>query len=429
MSIIPGGTPSTLASLLQLVQSPRVRYTGNQLRRALPSIGGPLMGSRPGIAPSNSRMGASPVVGQWYENKGDTFGSAIGESVAGLLGGQQQQQDPLMSLYEQLLSQLQQPVNMPTGVNTEDLMNQVRKALDPIYDQRASAAQSQSARGRKEVENMYRALANDYERLAPEQLAQSNAAKAEIEKLYGQLRSNIEGSYSRVSNEQSELFRQLGIEDALPDVLGDQQAAITDATTAASENQAQQQQRYMDIGQADATYYREGAPNATMTGNEIQTDMLAQLQEQLDRIEAERSSGIQTGYMDQLGQANNSLMQQQQMANSEAARRQEMLWQILLSQMQGKQSSAVLTPDSYMAQLSPELQQSVGGAFSRLQRSPEAVYGKVEDKRNPVPGTYVETTPQWYLAQADEMLRRGEIDPSTHQQLLMYIQLYFGMGK
>ena len=40
----------------------------------------------------------------------------------------------------------------------------------------------------------------------------------------------------------------------------------------------------------------------------------------------------------------------------------------------------------------------------------------------------VETTPEWYMAQADQMLQSGQIDPATHQALLMYMQLYFKMG-
>ncbi|HEY0771980.1 MAG TPA: hypothetical protein VGD31_16755, partial [Sphingobacteriaceae bacterium] len=88
-----------------------------------------------------------------------------------------------------------------------------------------------------------------------------------------------------------------------------------------------------------------------------------------------------------------------------------------------------LTPDTFMAGLPGNIQQSVAGAFTRLQRSPEAVYGKTVDPRNPVPQSFVETTPNWYLLQADEMLKRGEIDATTHQALIMYLQLYHGMGQ
>lgn len=425
MGIIPDPNPNILSEILKLVRSPRVQYLGGQFNRALGNSTGPFRSYSP---QGSSRTGASPRLNSGYSNAGAAIGSVLSQ-----LGGspQQQQQDPLTTLYEQLLNRLQQPVSMPTGIDTKDLLRQVQAALNPIYDQRVHAAQSQSDKGRAEVKDMYRALSNDYERLAPEQVAQAKEAQKQVEALYGQLRSNIEGSYSRVSNEQADLFQQLGIQDALPSVLQDQAPAVTDALTAASENQAQQQQRYQDIGQMDASYYREGSPIATMAGNEIQTNMLDELTNYLNQVEAERTSGIQTAYMDQLGQAQNQLSQQQQSAQNEASRRQEMIWQMLQSQLQGRQQQQqqALTPDTFMSQLPPQIQQAVAGAFTQLQRSPEAVYGKVEDKRNPVPGTFVEITPQWYMAQADEMLRRGQLDPVIHQALLMYLQLYFGSGK
>jgi hypothetical protein len=420
MSLFGGGDIGAL--LAQLVQSPRVQYIGRQFGRqfgnaAQHESSGPLRLGQGG-------MGNRPGSGSF-----SNIGAAIGNTArmaAGLAGNGQpqvQQDDPLMNLYQQLIDQLQSPVNMPTGVNTEDLMNQVKRAINPIYDQRAKSAEARTGRATGQVKDMYRALSNDYERLAPEQIAQADAAKKEIENLYGSLRSNIKGDYARVSDEQGDLFKSLGIEAALPDVLEEQQPAVDDALTAAAQNQAGQEQRYMDIGQEDATYYREGSPNATMTGNEISTDMLSQLQDYLGQVEAERTSGIQSAYMDQLGQANSQLGQAQQSAQGEMARRQEMLWQMLQGGMNQKQQP--LTPDSYMAQLPQQLQQSVAGAFTQLQRSPEAVYGKVEDKRNPVPGSFVETTPEWFMAQADQMLKRGEIDPQTHQALLMFLQLNY----
>lgn len=416
-----GSIASTIA---RLVQSPRVQYIGKQLRGTAQNYGAvPLQPrSNSGMGNSKSRKsGAYPNIGSSISDIARIAAQSQGQPQA-------QQSDPLMDLYAQLLSQLQAPVNMPTGIDTDNLMEQVRKAIDPIYDQRERSAQQRSDRARGEVKSMYRTLSDDYERLAPEQVAQADAAKQEIEQMYGQLRSNIKGDYSRISDEQSELFKSLGIEAALPDVLEEQEAPIDEALVAASENQTQQQQRYMDIGQMDSTYYREGSPNATMQGNNISTDMLFQLNDYLDQLGAERTSGIQSAYTEQLGQAQSQLGQQQQMAQSEAARRQEMLWQMLQGSMNGKQQQE-LNPDTFMGQLPQNMQQSVAGAFTKLQRSPEAVYGKVEDKRNPVPGSFVETTPNWYLAQADEMLRRGEIDATTHQALQMYMSLYFQMGR
>lgn len=421
------GTSGLVDTLIRLTKSPRVQYGTRQLVGKAPMAARPLQlpNSISGFGPR--RPGAS----QRFDAgaAGRSVGGALGALGSLFAGGQpQQQSDPLMDLYGQLIEQLQAPVQMPTGIDTGNLMEQVRAAIDPIYDQRIAEARGETQRGTAQVKDMYRALSNDYERLAPEQAEQAAAAQQEIEQLYGQLRSNITGDYARVSKEQGDLFKQLGIEDALPSVLDEQDDAVMEAARAASENQAQQQQRYMDIGNMDQTYYREGSPLATMTGNEISVDMLNELQDYVNQANAERTSGIQSGYLDQLSQAQNQLMQQQQMAQGEAGRRQEMLWQILNSQLSQRNQPTELNVDTYMAQLPPNIQQSVAGAFTKLSRSPEAVYGKVEDKRNPVPGSFVETTPNWYLAQADEMLRRGEIDPTTHQALVMYLQLYHGMG-
>lgn len=424
MGLFPNDT-GLAAALAQLVASKRVQYGVKSLGRQLPSASGPLVSNTPNL------RGASPITGQASTGSGGGgIGGAFGASIGNLFSQSgQQQQDPLQSLYAQLLNQLQSPVDTPTGIDTEDLMNQVKAAINPIYDARAQTAKNQTNRATKDVQGMYKALSEDYKQLAPQQAEQAAAAQKEIEGLYGQLRSNIEGTYSRVSNDQAELFKQLGIESALPSVLEDQAPAVTDALKSASENQAQQQQRYEDIGQMDESYYRSGSPTALMAGNEISTDMLNQLSDVLNQIEGERSSGIQSGYLDQLGQAQNNLAQQQQAAQAEAARRQQMLWEMLQTQMKSSQQQSALTPDSFMAGLDQNTQQSVAGAFNQLQRSPEAIYGKVQDPRNPVPGTFVETTPEWYMSQADQMFQNGQIDAATHQALLMYLQLYYKTGQ
>jgi hypothetical protein len=424
----PFGTDGGMASLIaRLLGSRGVQQGARQLGGMFQSQQGQPFRT-PGSVSSFGNRGQSQDGSGAFPNIGGILGN-VAKTASGLAGAapnQQMPNDPLMDLYNQLISQLQAPVNMPTGVNTADLMEQVKKAINPIYDARAKNAEASTGRATGQVKDMYRALSNDYERLAPEQVAQAEQSKKEIEGLYGQLRSNIQGDYSRVSQEQGDLFKSLGIEAALPDVLEEQAAPVQEALTGAAENQAQQMQRQQDIGQMDATYYREGSPNATMTGNDISTEMLAELQDYLGQVEGDRASGIQSTYMDQLGQAQSQLAQQQQNATGEAGRRQEMLWQMLSSQLNAKQQpQPELTPDTFMGQLPPNMQQSVAGAFTRLQRSPEAVYGKVEDKRNPVPGTYVETTPEWYMQKADEMLQNGEIDETTHQALLMYLQLNF----
>lgn len=379
-------------------------------------------------------LGASPNTPQTHltlAHQGSTGAASFGASIAQLLtgGGQQQQQDPSANLYQQLLQQLQTPVNAPTGVDTADLMKQVQAALNPIYDAREAVANKQNTQAQADVHSMYNDLAQNFSDLAPQQVAQSKDEQKQLADLYGQLRSNIEGSYSRVSQEQADEFKQLGIDAALPSVLDKQQAPVQDALTAASQNQASEQKRALDQGQIDSTFYREGAPIAKMQGVEVGNNLLDQLQNYVQQTEADRSSGIQSGYLDQLNSANSRLAQQQQAAASETNQHQQMLWQILQSQLSGSNSAKASPTDQFLGQLPAPIQQSVAGAFTQLQRSPEAVYGKVQDPRSPVPGTFVDTTPDWYMAQADKMLQDGTIDATTHAALLQYMQLYFGAGK
>lgn len=404
---------------------PTARSGANRFMNVLPRSLGPLIG---GANPS--QRGASPIVGQWHDPRTEgvqnAFSNVLG--IGGALGQYfKQQNDPMTQLYQQLLEQLQQPVAQPSGINKDDLMNQVKSALNPIYDQRAATARAQDQRGEADIKGMYKSLADDFKATGAKQAQENAQQQQDVASIYGQLRSNIEGSYGRVNQDQADLFQQLGIQSALPDVQQAQQPAETDALTAASQNQAQQQQYYQDTSSADQQYYNESSPQAIMRGNEEASGLLNQLTDYLNQNESERASGIQSGYMDQLGQAQGQLAQQQQAANSETDRRQNMLWQILQSQLQGSQQKS--TPlDSFMSQLPSNVQQSVGSAFTQLQRSPESVYGKVEDPRSPVPGTFVSTTPQWYAQQADKMLQSGQIDEATHQALLMYLQLYYGNG-
>lgn len=407
---MPGLVPdptSHIADILKIVQSPRVQQVRKGYKPITPVV-------------NNTFQQAQ----KQFNSPGLGLGSTLGNFFSQL---GQQQQDPIAALYQQLLGQLSSPVAMPTAPNSADVMNQVKAAINPIYDQRAKTAQGQSQRAQADVQGMYGALADDYERLAPQQAAQAKQAQNEISQVYGQLRSNIEGNYSRVSSDQAELFKSLGIEDALPDATADQNAVVNDAMVAASENQAQQQQRYLDQGQADQTYYREGSPIATMAGNEYSRDLLNQLQDYLNQNESERASGIQSSYLDQLGQANNNYNQQLQIAQGQQGNNQQMLFQLLQAQMQAQaqQNNQPMTADSFLSGLPDGVQQSTAGAYTQLQRSPEAVYGKVEDPRNPVPGSFVETTPQWYMAQADKMYQSGQIDGPTYQALLQYLQMKY----
>lgn len=392
-------------------------YGSGKINSLMPQIGGPL---RSGSSGGSSQPGAAPrSLGQWVQPQDNSTGinGALG-AVANFFG---QGQDPLQALYQQLLGQLTSPVGQPQAPDQDAIMRRVQAAINPIYDTREENATNTTNRGTQQVGQMYKALADDYKQLAPQQVAQAAQNKKQIEDLYGQLKTNIQGDYSRVSKEQGDLFKSLGIESALPDVLAKQNPGVEDALTSASQTQTQQEQRYQDIGNIDQQYFEEGATNAPLTGNNIATSMVDKLQDYINQAEGERTAGIQSAFNDQYGQAQSQYQTQLGQANQETNQHQSMLWQILQSQM--NQKSQPVTSDSFLGSLPPQVAQQVGNAYTSLERSPEAVYGKVEDPRSPVPGTFVQTTPEWYMQQADEMFKQGQIDAATHQALLMYLQL------
>lgn len=378
---------------------------GSSARRALPTIGGPVR-----LPDSNTRrVTSAPKQESRIRSTRQPAVSTQGSS-------------PLGSLYDLLLQQLTSPVT----VDEDELMGLIRGSIDPIYDARRSVlegmmsqAEDRTARGRQDIESMYEALAQDYERLAPTAAQQAARYQDEIESLYGSLRSNIEGNYARVADEQRELYEQLGIEDALP---GAQEAILSqgaDSASVADELSAINQQRALDMANIDQSYYRQGAPLARLTGSNRSADLLQQLQEQLaslqseiSMLEGERTAGIQSGFT-------NALLQARQSAEAQERMRQEMLWNMLQATMQPGE----LTPDSFLSSLDPTTQMRVAAAFRQLERSPEVVMGRVQDPRHPVPGTFVPITDEWWLDAVDRMYESGEIDEMTRNALLTYLRL------
>lgn len=348
---------------------------------------------------------------------------------------QQQQQipqpDPLGELYASLLEQLQAPV----AVDEADLMNQIRAQFDPVFDARRAAleqmmqeAQGRSRTGREEVVGQYESLAQDYERLAPEQLAAAEEQRAATEQLYGELRSNIEGNYSRIQQEQADLFEQLGIEAAAPEVLEPQGQEAARAMTRADELGTLAQQRQSDIGALESDYYRSGAPIARLTGTNRSQQMLADLESYLRQretdlgmVEAERTSGIQSAYTQLLQQA-------QQQAQQQEMFQQESLMNILMGQLQGQQQEPpdLTDPQTFLQSLPQGVGQGVLDAYTRIQREPEIIENKQTSQLNPVPGTLVPATTQLQMQMAEELLQQGAIDNATFQALLHFITLAEG---
>lgn len=359
------------------------------------------------------RLGSSPnILGTGRDRNtkvGRTGASARAPSPTPIGAGDQ---NPLGMLYDQLLDML----TGGSGVDESALMDQVRGQLDPIYDQRINQARGTYGRGKEDISGMYSALAADYERLAPEQEAQAEEAQQEVEDLYGQLKSNIEGNYARVSQEQVDTMKQLGIEAAAPGVMKPQGERAASAMSRADELGAINQQRYQDIANIDETYYREGSPLASLTGANRVSDLATQLQDYVQQTEAERTSGINQAYSQLLQQAQGQAAQEQN-------QRTQMLWQILQAQLQAQsQPQGEMSPFEMRTSLPGEAQQ----ALRSIERSEPAVTGRQEIPGHPVPGTYSPITDEWWLNQVDEMYAAGDINETTRQLLMQYIMMTRG---
>jgi hypothetical protein len=328
-------------------------------------------------------------------------------------------------------------------VDEADLMRQVRGQFDPVYDARIAAlremmglAEERTTRGRGEVEGMYGSLAEDYERLAPEARAQAEDFRQQTEDLYGQLRSNIEGSYSRIQEEQGDLFKQLGIEAAAPDVLEPQGAQAARAAAAAETFGTLAQQRESEVGRLESAYWKEGAPLATLTGSNMSAEMLQNLEDYLrmreqdiTMAEAERSSGIQQAYTQLLMQAQGQAQQQERW-------QQEQLFRLLQGQMQQGQQvespfadamSDVSNPDIFAQYLPQGQGQQFLDAWNSLMQTPEVRTGRQFIGQSltdyPIPGDVVPTTDAFMEGLVQEMLSSGAISPATAGQLIQFMRM------
>jgi hypothetical protein len=317
----------------------------------------------------------------------------------------------LGSLYDQLLGMLTGPIS----VDRDAIMRDIRAQLDPIFDERIAQAEKTAGRGKQDITSMYSALAKDYERLAPEQAAQAQEAQEDVGQLYNELKTTVEGNYTKIAGQEADLYAKLGIESAAPDVLNPLGEQAAKSMSRADELGAINEQRYMDIADIDETYYRKGSPLATLTGANRSSDLLQQLQDYVSATEAERSAGINQAFSQAYSSAQGAAQQQ-------ASQQQGMLFDILQQQLQGGEQQE-LTPDSFMASLHPQIQAEAGAALRSLERSQSAITGRQELTGSPVPGTFVPLTAEWWLNQVDDMYAKGQISDASRQALIMYLRL------
>jgi hypothetical protein len=383
-------------------------------RRTVPMLYRSWSGSgMPGVAPKPIGTNArNPLNARLDGGSGNIKKLVKTKSPYGLL--EQPGVDPLGGLYDQLIAMLTQDVSVPVP------------DVSGIYDSEIARLENLMARqeartqaNRVDVENMYDVLGENYEELAPLEEAAAEEAETEVGAIYDELKADVEGNFTRIAQEQADLFSQLGIQAAAPEVIGDQATIAQQAANAADELGAVNTQRYEDIGNIDRTYWREGAPLARLTGSNKSTDLLNQLNDYL----AARSSDIFSLQGQKAAAQSQAAAQAASQEQQLQQQQTQMLWQIMQGQLEA-QSQGQMTAQGFLSMLPPQVGARVAQAFRALERDPNIVMGRAEDTRHPVPGTFVPVTDEYWLNAVDQMAESGQIDPTTREYLLQFLRMY-----
>lgn len=200
---------------------------------------------------------------------------------------------------EQLMQQIQ-------GIRVEEtplssLMSQATgmagSQFDPLIEQLKGEMARTEKRGKSnqgEARAMYNALGSDIAGQAPEIAAQLDAASQETEGRYNQTQVDLQGGYNQQAQQQAELLKQLGIQAAAP--AASQQATDDQAyfqqQSQSEENSALAQ--LMQMKNTDLSYNRQSADNTRLAGNNVASDIGAQLEDYMQTA-GSKMSGLQSG--------------------------------------------------------------------------------------------------------------------------------------
>lgn len=320
-------------------------------------------------------------------------------------------------------------------VDLGNLRSQIEAQINPVFDARRRAienlmarAQTRTAANRADVTGAYNALGKNYEETAVQQQAAGAQAAAEAAALQGKLKSNIHGNYSRVQDEQAELFKELGIEAAAPAILPDQAADQAFLLGNVEQTGAANQQFLKNQGTIDQQYYQQGAPLARLQGQNISSDLMLMLEDYLSRqgdviseLEAARQGEI-TGSFNQLAAG----------AQEQGQKGQQQLWERLMDlygiqneRMNAKQTQTGNLPIDIASSLGlpPQMGMQVQDAWADILSTPAALYGRVEDPRT---GEQVKTTPARLEQEVRKYARENNLPPQVVNALLVAVSQYMG---
>lgn len=385
---------------------------------------------------SDSPGGFGAIAGRFRSGVEDM----IGQAAQNYSGMQQPQSNPL----DQLLQMMQGMVGAGAGSTYEpdldDLMSQIRRQIDPVYDARLAAIEELSGRaterigaGRADVEGMYNQLSQDYGTMGEEAAGLLDESQQESQQISGQLKKNIKGNYSRIAEEQAELLQGLGQEHVMPDALAAQGADQAFQQSQADTMGAANESFYNQLGAADQGYYQQGAPLAKLEGANRSSDLLAQLEDYLAQaqagqmeLEGQRTSDINTAF-------NQMAMQAQQFAQQQSAGQGQQQWgrmtdlYNMLLPMYGpqEQPEQIGTQSQMIAGqlgLAPRENSQFQSALADIGSNPALLYGQIEDPRT---GESVKTNPQQVSQIIREYARSKGLSSSVENALMMWAESVF----
>lgn len=229
------------------------------------------------------------------------------------------------------------------GVSNKELAKLLSQSVNGTYDpqiqalqQAMSGAKKRAGSARKDLKALYDDLSSYYTGRIPATQKMYGIADKDAANRTASLKNSITSDYTNRLKEQVDMYKQLGIEAAVPSATQGQyadeagQLAIADNTGNAEEAALNQEER------GDLTYWNEGAGIAQTEGAEQQSALIQQLNDYLNT----QGTSIATLKGQKSAAYSQGLLEAKQKAADAATQRQNEIWQHMLDLARLKQSAA-----------------------------------------------------------------------------------------
>lgn len=224
---------------------------------------------------------------------GNFFDEMMGgtaNGIAGILGQANQQAqaqpeptDQLDALFATLMNSL------GSGGQTfdyETALQDSEQAIRDAYRNDIHAIRGQNRHARKEtagqrqdLEQMYNALGRNYEKAGRNEARQGTRLANQMQRVSDRGANALQGDTNDILDDQAALAKGLGVEDALPDVLGDQRDQLQHQLKNIHTEGAEDANRQLAFSGNNRRFLNRGAQGARLEGTNRSADLLADLQD------------------------------------------------------------------------------------------------------------------------------------------------------